>query len=173
MEIRLKRYYGDEEVTKSVVEVWMQGEAEARMVCEAREAAFRDYEVTFRGVSAFCMPRGRWRMKVGGSPYGVMGLRVPRCAGHRQVLVGWKMSRQVMEGEVLIGVGVLPREWNEEEWGDDPVARKMWEDRKRRIERGDEVFERLTELVYEAYGRGEEFWMVVENDSCCNAICER
>ena len=164
MVIRLRRYYGDAEVTKSVMEVWMQDEEEPRMVCEAREAAFRDYGESFAGASRFCLPRGRWRMKPGGSPYGPMGLRVVRCPGHRQVFVGHRWSRQWLEGEVLIGVGVLAREWNTEEWGDDAVARKAWEDRKRRIERGDEVFARLTEMVYEAYGRGEEFWMEVENE---------
>ena len=42
MEIKLKRYYGDESVTKSVMEVWMDGEDEPRLVCEAREVGFRD-----------------------------------------------------------------------------------------------------------------------------------
>ena len=164
MEIRLKRYYGDGAVTKSVMEVWMDGEGMPRMVCEAREGAYRDYRETFAGVSEFCLPAGRWRMKVGRSPYGVMGLRVPRCPGHRQVFVGHRWSRQMWAGEVLIGEAVMPREWNVEEWGDDAVARERWERKVRRIENGEEVFGRLTVLVYEAFGRGEEVWMVVENE---------
>ena len=164
MEIKLKRYYGDEVVTKSVMEVWMDGEESPRMVCEAREAAYRDYGESFAGASRCCLPRGRWRMKVGGSPYGPMGLRVARCPGHRCVWVGHRWSRQMMEGEVLVGEGVLPREWNVEEWGDDPVARERWERRKRRLADGEETWRRLDGLVYEAWGRGEEFWMSVENE---------
>jgi len=108
MEIRLKRYYGDAEVTKSVMEVWMQGEREPRMVCEAREAGFVDYAESFPGASRVCLPRGRWRMKVGRSPYGPMGLRVARCPGHRCVYVGHRWARQLMEGEVLIGESQTP-----------------------------------------------------------------
>lgn len=163
MVIKLKRYYGDTEVTKSVMEVWMDGETQPRMVCEAREVGFVDYEESFAGASRVCLPRGRWRMKVGRSPYGVMGLRVVRCPGHRCVYVGHRWARQAFEGEVLVGEGFLPREWDAVEWGDDPVARKRWEDRKRRIEFGDVVFEKLNGLVYEAWGKGEEFWMEVEN----------
>ncbi len=156
MEIRLKRYYGDAEVTKSVMEVWMQGEESPRMVCEAREVGFRDYEVSFAGASQVCLPRGRWRMKVGGSPYGAMGLRVARCPGHRQVYVGHRWARQCFEGEVLVGEPVFHYYTDEE-------GREVEYPKKRRIENGEAVFGRLTELVYEAWGRGEEFWMVVEN----------
>ena len=103
MTIKLHRYYGDAEITKSVMEVFMDGEEAPRMVCEAREVAFKDYTETFPGASRYCLPVGRWRMKVGRSPYSPMGLRVPRCPGHRQVFIGHKWARQWMEGEVLIG----------------------------------------------------------------------
>ena len=145
----MKRYYGDAEVTKSVMEVWMQGEREPRMVCEAREAGFVDYAESFPGASRVCLPRGRWRMKVGRSPYGPMGLRVARCPGHRCVYVGHRWARQLMEGEVLIG---------------ESLEGGLEEMRERRIENGEVVFGRLTELVYEAYGRGEEYWMEIDNE---------
>ena len=35
---------------------------------------------------------------------------------------------------------------------------------KRRITNGEEVFKRLDALVYEAYGRLEEFWLEVDNE---------
>ena len=36
--------------------------------------------------------------------------------------------------------------------------------KKRRMENGEEVFEKLDALVYEAYGRMEEFWLEVDNE---------
>ena len=76
MEIKLKRYYGDESVTKSVMEVWMEGEEEPRLVCEAREV-------------------------------------------------------------------------------EDVASRGMKD--------GEEVFRELDELLYEAFGKGEEMWVIIEN----------
>ena len=148
MVIRLKRYYGDHAITKSVMEVWLDGEAEPRLVCEAREPAYVEYTETFPGASRCCLPVGRWRMKVGQSPYGVMGLRVPRCPGHRQVYVGHRWGRQRFEGEVLIG----------------ETTDNGQQTTDGRIVNGDVVYARLERLVYEAYGRGEEFWMEVTAD---------
>ena len=163
MNIKLVRYFGDKCVTKSRFEVWMDGEDVPRMMCEAREPKFKDYEETFAGASKFCLPIGKWKMKVGNSPYGAMGLRVPKCSGHRQVFIGHKWSRQWMEGEILIGKPVMPREWNSEEWGNNPEAREAWENKHRRIEDGEEVYRELTQLVYEAYRKDEEFWIEIEN----------
>ena len=151
MVIRLKRYYGDHAVTKSVMEVWMDGELEPRMVCEARECSYVEYTETFPGASRCCLPVGRWRMKVGQSPYGVMGLRVPKCPGHRQVFVGHRWSRQCFEGEVLIGEST-------------DNGRRTTDGGECRIVNGDVVYARLERLVYEAYGKGEEFWMEVIAD---------
>ena len=157
MVIKLSRYYGDGEVTKSVMEVFMEGEAEPRLMCEAREPQFRDYGEAFPGASRFCLPRGRWRLKAGRSPYGPMGLRVPKCPGHRQVFIGHRWDRQWFEGEVLIGEAAFhfytDEEGNEVEYPP-----------KRRIRNGEEVFGRLDALVYEAFGNGEELWMEVVNE---------
>ena len=94
---------------------------------------------------------------MGGSPYGAMGMRVARCPGHRQVYVGHRWARQMFEGEVLVGEPVFHYYTDEE-------GREVEYPKKRRIAEGEAVFGRLTELVYEAWGRGEEFWMVVENE---------
>ena len=126
----------------------MDGELEPRMVCEARECSYVEYTETFPGASRCCLPVGRWRMKVGQSPYGVMGLRVPKCPGHRQVFVGHRWSRQCFEGEVLIG----------------ETADNGQQTTDGRIVNGDVVYARLERLVYEAYGKGEEFWMEVLAD---------
>ena len=129
----------------------MDGELEPRMVCEARECSYVEYTETFPGASRCCLPVGRWRMKVGQSPYGVMGLRVPKCPGHRQVFVGHRWSRQCFEGEVLIGEST-------------DNGRRTTDGGECRIVNGDVVYARLERLVYEAYGKGEEFWMEVIAD---------
>ena len=163
MVIRLKRYYGDHAVTKSVMEVWMDGELEPRMVCEARECSYVEYTETFPGASRCCLPVGRWRMKVGQSPYGVMGLRVPKCPGHRQVFVGHRWSRQCFEGEVLIGESTDNGQQTTD--GGEQTTDNGQQTTDGRIVNGDVVYARLERLVYEAYGKGEEFWMEVIADN--------
>ena len=157
MVIKLHMYYGDGDITKSVMEVFLDGEEMPRMVCEAREAAYRDYTESFAGASQFCLPAGRWRMAVGHSPYSPMGLRVPRCPGHRQVFVGHRWSRQSFEGEILVGEPVM-------HFYTDEQGQEVEYPPKRRITNGEEVFNKLDALVYEAYGRLEEFWLEVDNE---------
>ena len=103
MVIKLHRYYGDDRITKSVMEVWLDGDSEPRMVCEARESSYKKYEEAFAGASRYCLPVGRWQMKAGGGAYSPMGLRVPKCPGHRQVWLGHSWCRQCKVGEILIG----------------------------------------------------------------------
>ena len=158
MKIKLKRYYGDAEVTKSVMEVYMDGEAEPRMVCEAREVTYRDYTESFPGASRHCLPVGRWMMRVGRSPYGVMGLRVARCPGHRQVYIGHKWSRQCFEGEILVGEPVF-------HYYTDDEGQEVEYPPKRRIANGEEVFAKLDALVYEAWSRGEDFFIEIDNEA--------
>lgn len=160
MVVKMKRYYGDEAVTKSVVEVWMQGEEKPRMVCEAREPRWRDYAETFKGVKAFCLPRGRWRLAVQGTRYGAMTLVVQRCVGHVHVEFGFGIGRRVMMETVAVGMPKVAEGC--EPWSEEDV-------RTRGIVRSEETFRRLEELTYEAFGKQEEMWMEIEN-SCCNAI---
>ena len=152
----MKRYYGDEEVTKSVMEVFLDGEDTPRLTCEAREPQFRDYTEAFPGASRYCLPVGRWRMKVGHSPYSPMGLRVAKCPGHRQVFIGHRWDRQWFEGEVLVGEPV-PHFYTDEE------GNEVEYPPKRRIRDGEEVFQKLDALVYEAFGNGEEMWMEISD----------
>ena len=141
----------------------MDGELEPRMVCEARECSYVEYTETFPGASRCCLPVGRWRMKVGQSPYGVMGLRVPKCPGHRQVFVGHRWSRQCFEGEVLIGESTDNGQQTTD--GGEQTTDGGRRTRDGRIVNGDVVYARLERLVYEAYGKGEEFWMEVIADN--------
>ena len=155
MEIKLRRYYGDETVTKSVMEVWMEGEEAPRLVCEAREVGFRDYEEVFPGASNYCMPKGRWRMACGGGPYSPMGVRVVRCPGHRQVYFGYGL-RECEPDRVLVG-------WPVFHYYTDEEGREVEDVASRGMKDGEEVFEQLDGLVYEAYGKEEEMWVIIEN----------
>ena len=148
MVIKLRRYYGDEQVTKSVMEVFLEDEEKPHLKCEAREARFREYRETFPGASRYCLPVGRWRLKPGCSEFGTMTLRVTRCPGHRCVLLGWDAFRQWREGMVCMGVAVSQEAPAEE----------------RLIEGGMEVYGRLERLVYEAFGKGEEMWVEISNE---------
>ena len=161
MKIKLHRYYGDEAVTKSVMEVWMEGEEAPRLVCEAREVGFRDYEEAFPGASNYCMPKGRWRMACGGGPYSPMGVRVVRCPGHRQVFFGYSAQRVALPDRVMMGRPVFHYYTDEE-------GREVEYPPKRGMKDGEEVFWELDELLYEAFGKGEEMWCEVENtDPLC------
>lgn len=159
MKIVLERYYGDRTITKSVMKVYMDGESEPRMTCDAREPKFCNYAFSFAGASSYCLPAGTHKMKCGNSPYSPMGLRVPRCAGHRCVYIGYKWSREYFEGEILVGqpycvdflksAEVLPATEENRDFS--------------HLEKKEETYAQLTELVYEAYGRGEDFTLVIDN----------
>ena len=93
---------------------------------------------------------------MGNSPYGPMGLRVVRCPGHRQVYIGHRWGRQCVEGEILIGEAVY-------HYYTDENGQEVEYPKKRRIDRGEETYRKLDKLVYEAYCRGEEFFIQIEN----------
>ena len=96
-------------------------------------------------------------MKVGRSPYSPMGLRVPKCPGHRQVYIGHRWSKQCVEGEVLIGEPVF-------HYYTDEDGNQVEYPKKRRMENGEEVFEKLNALVYEAFRREEDFNIEIDNE---------
>ena len=135
MEIKLKRYYGDESVTKSVMEVWMEGEA-----------------------SNYCMPKGRWRMACGRGPYSPMGVRVVKCPGHRQVFFGYAPGGRALPDRVMMGRPVFHYFTDEEGCEVEDVASRGMKD-------GEEVFRELDELLYEAFGKGEEMWCEIRNEA--------
>ncbi len=147
MVIKLKRYYGDNLVTKSEMEVWLEGEGEPRLRCEAREVRYKDYTETFPGASRYCLPRGKWRLTCGSTKFGTMTLRVAKCPGHRCVLLGYDVFRQAVQGLVCMGKAVNPEAPAEE----------------RLIDGGMEVYEELEKLVYEAWGKSENFSIEIEN----------
>ena len=164
MEIKLHRYYGDEAVTKSVMEVWMEGEQEPRMVCEAREVRFRDYAEVFPGASGCCLPRGRWRLACGGSPYSAMGVRVVKCPGHRQTYFGYNdgVFRPQQAGRVMVGEPVYHY------YTDEVTGEQVEYAKKRGMRNGMEVYGRLDELLYEVYRKGEEMWVEIDNEGVDN-----
>ena len=162
MRIILKRYYGDRTITKSELEVWMDGETEPRMVCDAREPKFFNYALSFPGASSYCLPAGTFKLKAGNTPYSPMGLRIPRCPGHRCVFIGHKWSRQYFEGEILIGQRENITFGNEEQNRDHSF-----------IHNEEETFKQLDKLVYEAYAKGEDFILEIDNSQVNDCTINR
>lgn len=160
MKIVLERYYGDWRITKSVMTV-VEEDGEELLRCEAREPRFAQYVEAFPGCSRFCLACGRWRCKVVATDMSPMTLTVVKSPGHRCCRIGWDYTAQVRANMVLVGES----DGNEnEEWRD--------------IVRSRETFERLTQLVYHAFGTDEEIWLEVGNRvelgvkeySSCNTI---
>ena len=150
MLINLSRYYGDCHVTKSRMTVTMEGETEPRLVCEAREPMFKDYTEVFDGAARYCLPAGKWPLRTGGSPYSPMGLRIAKCPGHRQVFIGHNWARQSEQGRILIG---YPTGSMDDGWAPEDVE----------IELGEQCYEKLEALVYEAFGNGEKITIDISN----------
>lgn len=76
-----------------------------------------------------------------------MTLTVVKSPGHRCYRIGWDYMAQVKANMVLVG---------ESDGGEEPEYRDIVQSK--------ETFDRLTQLVYEAYGTGEEIWLEVKND---------
>ena len=88
-----------------------------------------------------------------------MGVRVVKCPGHRQTYFGpcGDGYRQRMPGRVLIGEPVY-RYYRDEE------GNRVEYPKKRGMRNGDEVYEKLDELLYEAYGSSQEFTIEITNE---------
>lgn len=146
MNIVLERYFGDSHITKSVMTV-VGEEGREHLRCEAREPRFAQYQEAFPGCSRFCLAGGRWRCKVVATEMSPMTLTVVKSPGHRCYRIGWDYMAQVKANMVLVG---------ESDGCEEPEYRDIVQSK--------ETFDRLTKLVYEAYGTGEEIWLEVKND---------
>ena len=158
--ILLQRYYGDNACTKSHFFVLRMcgtdSAVETLLAFEAREPRYADYEMTFKGASGYCLPCGNWKLKVEATPYGPMGLKLPKCAGHRQVYIGWSDTKQWKQGEIMIGEPSVDICKNMKSFTENM--------KENTIHSGKQVYEQLEEIVYEAFGRGEEIVLSVTNE---------
>ena len=145
MNIVLERYFGDSHITKSVMRV--VGEAgEELLRCEAREPRFAQYVEAFPGCSRCCLASGRWRCKVTATELSPMTLTVVKSPGHRCCRIGWDYTAQAKANMVLVG---------ESDGYEDPEFRDIVQSK--------ETFDKLTQLVYRAFGTGEEIWISIHN----------
>lgn len=135
MRIILERYYGDEKVTMSRLKV-------GDFVCEAREMAFRDYETSFEGCSAYCMPVGVFRCVVRSTPFSRMTISVAKAPGHRGCKIVWSDTAKCQMNAVLIGQNA---------------------DDSGRLTCQRETMREFEALVYDAWARGEEYELEVRN----------
>lgn len=133
MRLLLTRYFYDENIVKSRLEI--DGEA----FCEARETkGMRGSMVSSRlGV-------GTYRCKCCSSEFAPMTLKVCRGKGESVVMFGWDLLKQHLGMAILLG------------HASEHVAA---EERVLDMQRA--VFELFLKMLYRAYGRGEDFELEV------------
>jgi len=147
MRVILRRYYGDQYVTKSTMQVFAGNERDQPvMVCEAREPKFKDYASVFPSARQYCLPRGTYRCRYGSTDFSPLSFIVTKAPGHMKVAIGYAVTRQTIAGAVIIG----------ESDGDEDVA-------SREIKNSKATFDKFEALIYEAYARGESLEIVIEN----------
>ena len=164
----LSRYYGDNVCTKSKFYViryvmdgtgaWKQRDCFFFDACEPRYA---DYEKTFKGASRYCLPRGCWKLRMEATPYGPMGLKLPKCPGHRQVYIGWSDTRQWKEGEIMIGYSSI---WQDCDSSEEREELMMKWQKESTIHSGKQAYDVLEKIVYEAFRDEAEIFLQVDND---------
>ena len=152
MRIVLERYYGDNSITRSVMKVFGKGTGSddserLLLACESREPRFADYTEAFPGSAKCCLAVGVFPCKVVATDFCPMTLTVIKSPGHRCCRIGWDDVAQVRTNMVLVG---------ESDGSELPEWRELVNQR--------ETFEKLTALVYRAYGTGEEIFIEIDNE---------
>ena len=145
MKIILERYYGDWRITKSVMTVYAESDT-VLLRCEAREPRFAQYREAFPRCSKCCLACGVWSCKVMSTQFSPMTLTVVKSPGHRSCRIVWDDLAQVRANCVLVGMS---------DGYEQPEFRDLIHQR--------ETFERLTQLVYRAYVKGEPITLEVKN----------
>ncbi|MBR0047469.1 MAG: hypothetical protein IJP75_11435 [Bacteroidaceae bacterium] len=133
MRLLLTRYYGDKTVTKSILNVWVNGKHV--MECEARELAYRHYTEKFPGSTLFCIPCGVFKMRGRSTKYGPMTLRTQHMPVHSDVAIGWEMPNDPGKNVIVVG---------RSDGNPDPMMRGLVASR--------ETFDQLTHYVYQTFG---------------------
>lgn len=143
--VKLDRYYGDVNVTKSTLRI-MKGE-EMLFGCEARELGFADYTDDEKrlGVQYKCLPHGVFPLKVVCLPFNPSCLKTHHTHKHRGTVVYGDVDVERKSNAVLIGYSYGTM---------DPRARKLRDVKECR--------DRFNEVVSELWG--ETFRLVVRND---------
>jgi len=145
MKITLTRYYGDQNITKSVMKVVGEDGVE-RMTCEAREPHYADYSEPFPGCSDYCLPVGKWQCKTKSTRYSPFTLYVVRSPGHRSTLFVKATNDRPMLNAVVVG---------ESDGWDDPAERGLVNQAS--------VFSKLEMLMRQAFIEGERIDIEVIN----------
>ncbi len=145
--LKLNRYYGTPNITKSKLTI-EDGEGNALMRCEAREAQFVDYERTQKvpGSTCFCLGTGEYRLRADHCTGNAICLKIFGDARRRgfYIMVGSDEREQVLPMKLQLGRGTSS------------------EPRYRRIADFAKVKEEFQKVLYDNYL--EEFRMVVSNE---------
>ena len=133
MRILLVRYSGVY-CAKSILQVWSDDADTPALVCEAREAKYKDYSEKFPNCSNYCLPTGVYPVKVRATKYSPMTLVVQKAAGHKGCAIGYDTVKQYTFGDVLIGRG---------KDADNPLLCRLTDQKA--------VFDNLQKLVQKTY----------------------
>ena len=114
MIVKIQRYYGDGNITKSMVTV-LNDQGAVLWEGEAREPRYVDYDNNekMKGCSYMCMPRGRYFCKLSSTVDNPMCLRVMGMKGHRGCKLYFEANRDFVMGNVLLGYAdeMVPMEY--------------------------------------------------------------
>ena len=104
--VRLDRYYGDVNETKSRLSIVKNGVA--LFECEARELGFADYTDTEKkhGVQYKCLPRGEFPLRVVTMPFNHACLKTHHTHTHRGTVVWGDVEMKRGRNKVLIGYSI-------------------------------------------------------------------
>ena len=144
IDIVLKRYYGDYNVTKSALTV--EDDGKVLFKCEARELGFVDYTDDERrhGIQYKCLPRGVFPLKVVTMPFNEACLKTHHTHTHKGTVIYGDVDEPRKSNTVLIG-----------------FANQAVAERWRKLERVEECRDRFNELIASLWG--EEFRLVINN----------
>jgi len=103
LHIKLSRYYGNRNVTKS--RFLMYYNDELVLECEARELGYKDYEEVQgqRGISYFCMQRGQFKLTFSHAPGNPVCLRLTGVIHHRGLKIYCDEANERCLNAILIG----------------------------------------------------------------------
>lgn len=148
MKIELIRYYGDDRVTKSTMQVYLGSSATPSLICEAREPRFADFDNDHRfpGWTAFCLPAGEHVCTFRSSSYSPITVAVGPVPRLCKTLIGADSDRVARLQRILIGFA---------DTNEPPELRTLHSHR--------EAIDQFTDLVRKAYVRQEPFVLEVKN----------
>lgn len=147
MKIKITRYYGDNKVTKSLMQVYMAGNEVPALTCEAREPKFCSYSETFPGWTSYCMPMGVMYARIRPTEVSPLTIALGPSPRRCKTLIAWNANNKVSMQRIMVGEA------------DENVLAE-----RRMLVNQERTFERLTELARRAYVLKEDVVVEIAED---------